>query len=117
MATESKMTDLSTPAPAKSAPAVVTAQDVKSKFSGGSDQLSGNKKTIEIYASDQEGGNFAVLVGINGVMYQIPRGSRQEVPEEVVMVLRDAMQTITSPNPAGGVTTRDVPRYNFQTHD
>lgn len=117
MANDSKVTDLSTPAPKAAAPAAAAGTGAASKFSGGGEKLSGNKKTIEIYASDQEGGNFAVLVGVNGVMYQIPRGSRELVPTEVLAVLRDAVQTITSPNPAGGVTTREVPRYNFQVHD
>lgn len=116
MAPESKITDLSTAAPAKTA-AAPAAQALQSKTSGGNAGFSGKKKTIEIYASDQEGGNFAVFVSVNGTAFQIPRGTREVVPEEVCQVLRDAVQTITSPNPAGGVTTRDVPRYNFQVHD
>jgi len=115
MASESKVTDLSTPAPKTVAP--VAANAAKSSGSTGGSGLSGKTKTLEIYASDQDGGDHAVVVGVNGVLYQIPRGTREVVPVEVLDVLRNAVQTITSPNPAGGVTTRDVPRYNFQVHD
>lgn len=84
------------------------------KSSGHDAQLSGVLIKINIYSSDQEHGSDAVLVGLNGVMYQIPRGMTHEVPEEVVGVLRDAVTDVTVPIPGGGTQTRPVPRYNFQ---
>ena len=111
---ESQVTDLSTPKPAAQAAAVSTAKKVITKQSGHDGGMSGVTKVINIYASEQEGGNFAVLLGHNGVMYQIPRGIEVEVPEEIVDILRNAITTVTLPAEAGGVTTREVPRYNFQ---
>lgn len=112
---DSKVTSLdSAPATATaSAKAIINAKTVKTTSGGGDASLSGNKKTIEIYAKDGEDGDQDVLIGVNGVMYQIKRGEVVEVPEEVVLVLRNAITTVTSPAPAGGVTTREVPRYQF----
>jgi len=47
-------------------------------------------------------------------MYQIPRGVEVEVPSEVLAILHNAVTTITLPKVEGGVSTRDVPRYNVQ---
>lgn len=111
---DSKVTSLDTaPAtPTAVAKATVAAKTVKTT-GGGDASLSGVKKTLEIYAKDGEDGDQDVLVGLNGVMYQIKRGETVEVPEEVLFILRNAITTVTSPAPAGGVTTRDVPRYQF----
>lgn len=112
MANESKITDLTTASP--KAAAVNSAPRGVVTRKGNDSSLSGVMKTINIFASEQAGGEFAVLVGLNDVMYQIPRGLEVEVPEEVVDVLNNAIYTVTLPGSAGGVVTRAVPRHNFQ---
>jgi len=113
---ESKVTDLNTVSvDAKAAKAAATpAKKAVTTQSGHNAGLSGNTKVINIFASEHEGGNFAALVGLNGVMYQIPRGVEVEVPSEVLAILHNAVTTITLPKVEGGVSTRDVPRYNVQ---
>lgn len=112
---DSKVTSLDN-APATTsaaAKAVVASKTVKTVGGGGDASLSGDKKTIEIFAQDGENGDQEVLIGVNGVMYQIKRGEPVAVPEEVLHVLRNAITTVTSSAPGGGVTTREVPRYQF----
>ena len=53
-------------------------------------------------------------VGLNGVLYQIPRGAPQSVPVEVIQVLRDAKSTLQHVGPGGVPVERVVPRYSFQ---
>lgn len=116
MSSDSKITGLSAASPAaeaavKTAPAKVA----NAKSSGHDATLSGKMVDLNIYASEQEHGSDAVEVGLNGVMYKIPRGEFFAVPEEVAAVLRNAVTSVTSPaKSGGGVITRDVPRYNFQ---
>jgi len=115
MTADSKITTLDTPTtPATAAKAKETSALV-ARSSGSSAGLSGKKVEINIYASDKEFGNNAVEIGLNGVMYLVPRGQYFSVPEELADVLRNAVITVTTANPAGGgVIERDVPRYNFQ---
>ena len=52
------------------------------------------RRTITIHASGDEEGQNAVPVGVNGVVYQIPRGVPCEVPDEVIGVLENAKTSI-----------------------
>lgn len=121
MSNDSKVTSLDTPdnnatASAKAADTAdkSPAKRATSKSSGNGTDLSGKTATINIYPSDQDGGNDAVFVAHNGVAFQIPRGENIEVPIELIEILNNAVTTVTSPAPEGGVTTREVPRYNFR---
>lgn len=98
------------------APATKSASTkVSGKQSGHDAALSGKRKKIEIFASEQEHGDNAVEVGLNGIMYLIPRGEVVDLPEEVVEVLSNAVMTVTTPVASGGgVNERRVPRYNFR---
>jgi len=117
-ANASKVTNLDTPAIDKAAAAAAAeAPAVRAKTSGsasGDVDPKAGKQIINIFASEAEGGNFAVLVGVNGVVYQIPRGINVEVPDAVVSVLNDAVTDVTIPLEAGGTVSRKVPRYNFR---
>jgi hypothetical protein len=116
MSHDSKVTTLDTASAPAAAETKAAPKRVAPKQSGHDAQLSGKTVEINIYASEQEHGSDAVEVGLNGVMYLIPRGDYWPVPEEVVEVLRNAVSTVTSPaKNGGGVVTRDVPRFNFMT--
>ena len=116
MSNDSKVTTLDTPSTAAVAEVKSAAKKIVGKQSGHDAELSGKTIDVNIYAGTEENGSNAVEVGLNGVMYLIPRGEFFPLPEEVVAVLRNAITTITSPAKAGGgVIERDVPRYNFQT--
>lgn len=52
------------------------------------------RRTITIHASGDEEGQNAVPVGVNGVVYQIPRGVPCEVPDEVIAVLENAKTSV-----------------------
>ena len=52
------------------------------------------RRTITIHASGDEEGQNAVSVGVNGVVYQIPRGLPCDVPEEVIGVLENAKTSV-----------------------
>jgi len=117
-ANASKVTNLDTPPVDKAAVAASAAEpSVRAKTSGsasGDVDAKSGKQIINIFASEAEGGNFAVLVGVNAVMYQLPRGVNVEVPDSVVDVLNNAVTDVTIPLEAGGTITRQVPRYNFR---
>lgn len=117
MSTDSKITSLDTPNPVAAVAAkAAVAKTASPKSSGHDGTLSGKTVDINIYASEQEHGSDAVEVGLNGVMYKIPRGDFYTVPEEVASVLRTSVTAVTSAVAnGGGVITRDVPRFNFQT--
>lgn len=72
--------------------------------------LSGKKKTITIHTSDAEGGQDAVPIGLNGYMYQVPRGVPVEVPVELVHILENAKTS--SYHPAGPGKTELIERVN-----
>lgn len=80
------------------------------KVDGHDIALSGKKKTITIHTSDAEGGHDAVPIGLNGYMYQVPRGMPVEVPEELVEILQNA-KTSTY-HPAGNGSTELIERVN-----
>ncbi len=112
MANDSKITELGAPVITPSSAKIAPRGTLITK--GFDAQLSGVTKNINIFAAEHEGGEFAVLVGVNEVMYQIPRGVDVQVPEEVLQVLNNAVFNITIPVAGGGVKTRNVPRYNVQ---
>ena len=116
MNNDSKITGLDTPkADAAATTKAAATKSVSAKSAGHDAQLSGKTVDINIYASEQEHGGDAVEVGLNGVMYKIPRGDFYAVPEEVAAVLQTSVITVTIPaKSGGGVVTREVPRYNYQ---
>lgn len=106
------------------APAAAPANGAASKNGGkrvvkvdGHDiQLSGNKKTITIHTSDAEGGQDAVNIGLNGYMYQVPRGIPVDVPAEVVHILENAKSSTFHPNKDGQLIERVHNRFAFSVH-
>ena len=52
------------------------------------------RRTITIHATGDEEGQNAVSVGVNGVVYQIPRGLPCDVPDEVIGVLENAKTSV-----------------------
>lgn len=97
----------------KAAPAAAkTAATTKRvpKVDGFDIALSGKKKTITIHTSDADGGQDAVPIGLNGYMYQVPRGMPVEVPAELVGILENA-KTSTY-HPAGPGKTELIERVN-----
>lgn len=105
-------------APAAAAPNKPAAAKRLPKVDGHDIALSGNKKTITIHSSGEEGGQDAVPIGLNGYMYQVPRGVPVEVPEELVHILENAKTS--SYHPAGPGTTELVERvhnrFAFSVH-
>lgn len=102
--------------PAAGAPtAPPKAEELEGKRGSGVDlHLSGKKFTVNIAVSREEDGKDAVPVGINGYVWQIPRGKPVIVPEEVVEVLKNATMTTFSSAQGGGEVPIDSPRYSFQ---
>lgn len=79
--------------------------------------LSGKKKTITIHTSESEGGHEAVPIGLNGYMYQVPRGTPVEVPEELVGILENAKVTTFHPGAkAAEFVERTSNRFAFSVH-
>lgn len=73
--------------------------------------ISGNKRIITIHPSGDDAGEEAVPVGVNGVVYQIPRGEPFEVPEEVVHALQNAVVTTYKTDGNGKAKETSMPRY------
>ena len=86
------------------------------KVDGHDIALSGNKKTITIHTSDAEGGQDAVNIGLNGYMYQVPRGVPVDVPAEVVGILENARTSTFHPNKDGELVERIHNRFAFSVH-
>lgn len=79
--------------------------------------LSGKKRTITIHTSEADGGHEAVPIGLNGYMYQVPRGMPVEVPAELVSILENAKVTTFHPGPkAGEFVERTSNRFAFSVH-
>lgn len=79
--------------------------------------LSGKKAVVTIHPAEGEGGTDAVFVSLNGYAYQIPRGEPQEVPAEVLEILRNAQTTTYRVDTkSGNVEERTVPRYAYTVH-
>lgn len=97
---------------ASAAPAAKAADAVQVKGSNHDEQLSGERRTITIHATDGDGGSDAVFVSLNGFAYQIPRATPQSVPVEVIEILKNARSTLHQ-NTSAGVVQRQVPRFSF----
>ena len=70
------------------------------------------RRTITIHASGDEEGQNAVPVGVNGVVYQIPRGVPCEVPDEVIEVLENAKTSVYKVV-NGESVEHQIPRFAF----
>ena len=87
----------------------------KLKGSAHDDEMSGDRVDIYIYAGHEENGSAPVPVGVNGVVYYIPRAKKVNVPVEVVGVLQNAVTDVHEPRGDNkGVDIRQAPRYQIQ---
>jgi hypothetical protein len=91
-----------------------TSTQVKSN--GHDVALSGRKASLTLHASDGEGGDRAQEVGLNGFMYQIPRGTPVDVPIEVLWILENAVSQKVTTEKDGSVSSRDIPRFAYTVH-
>ena len=73
--------------------AIAAAEGTKIAGANHDGELSGKRRLVTIHSTETEGGNDAVNVGLNGFMYQIPRGVACNVPEEVLQILSNAKTT------------------------
>lgn len=80
------------------------------------DELSGDRVDVTIFEQEGDAGREDVFIGINGVGYQIKRGSRVSLPVEVVHVLDNSVQTIYESQPNGDTRTRQLKRFNYTVH-
>jgi hypothetical protein len=117
MSNNTQVSDIDS-APDAAAPAPKAGAKRTAKVDGFDIALSGKKKTITIHTSEAEGGHEAVPIGLNGYMYQVPRGMPVEVPEELVSILENAKVTTFHPNPskAGEFIERTNNRFAFSVH-
>lgn len=70
------------------------------------------RRHVTVHASSDETGQNAVEVGVNGVVYQIPRGVPCAVPDEVIHVLENAKISVYKT--VDGVTQEHlIPRFAF----
>lgn len=105
-----------TPAVSAKASSASTAKR-QPKVDGFDIALSGKKKTITIHTSEVEGGHDAVPIGLNGYMYQVPRGVPVEVPEELVKILENAKVSTFHPTPGSTELNERVSnRFAFSVH-
>lgn len=93
------------------APAVATP--VAAAVVGNAAGVGAERVTITIHPTEGDGGGNAVPVGVNGYAYQIPRGSPQSVPREVLEVLQNARSTLMTNAPGGAIIERVIPRFAF----
>ena len=116
MSNNTQVSDIDS-APEASAPASKAAAKRTAKVDGFDIALSGKKKTITIHTSEAEGGHEAVPIGLNGYMYQVPRGIPVEVPEELVLILENAKVTTFHPSKEPGqFVERTSNRCAFSVH-
>jgi superfamily II helicase len=71
------------------------------------------EKRVKIIIEEQDNheGHQEVRVGVNGKVYQIQRGKEVSVPESVVSILRNAIQTKIIQQPDGSEIAKDMPRF------
>ena len=79
------------------------------------DQMSGKRVNVMMHASQGDGGSDAVFVAVNGFAYQIPRGKPVSIPEEVLDVLKNAVQTNYNTGALGSSIAQEIPRFAFNT--
>lgn len=70
------------------------------------------RRTITMHASGDEDGQNAVPVGVNGKVYQIPRGVPCEVPDEVIGVLENAKTSVYKVV-NGEAVEHQIPRFSY----
>lgn len=70
------------------------------------------RRTITIHATGDEEGQNAVPVGVNSVVYQIPRGVPCQVPDEVLGVLENARISIYK-EVNGESVEHQIPRFAY----
>lgn len=75
--------------------------------------LQGKTRVVTIHPTNDEGGSDAVFLSLNGYAYQIPRGIPVDVPVEVVEILKNAKQSITSFGKGGELIVRETQRFPF----
>lgn len=75
--------------------------------------LTGKTRVVTIHPTNDEAGSDAVFLSLNGYAYQIPRGIPVEVPDEVVQILKNAKQELTSFGKGGELITRETQRFPF----
>lgn len=92
---------------AKAARAAAASTDA-----GGEAATPAKRRHVTVHASSDETGQNAVEVGVNGVVYQIPRGVPCAVPDEVIHVLENAKISVYKT--VDGVTQEHlIPRFAF----
>lgn len=73
---------------------------------------SGNEKRVKISIAESETDPFDVFVSVNGKGYQIKRGMEVDVPQSVLHVLRNAVQTVYYVDEKSrALMERNVPRF------
>lgn len=117
MASNTQISSIDDEAPATQTAAAKTNSAKRApKVDGFDIALSGKKKTITIHASETEGGHDAVPIGLNGYMYQVPRGAPVEVPEELVFILENAKTSTFHPGKDGQLIERVSNRFAYSVH-
>lgn len=118
MSNNTQVSDIDSAPEAAAAPSAKAAAAKRSpKVDGFDAALSGKKKAITIHTSEADGGHDAVPIGLNGYMYQVPRGMPVDVPEELVQILENARVTTFHPGKtAGEFVERTSNRYAFSVH-
>ena len=76
-------------------------------------ELGGKKVNLMIMAGQEDGGNDAVSISLNGYMYQIPRNVNCKVPSEVAEIVQNAVVMQYIPGPKGTSVERAAPRFAF----
>ena len=71
------------------------------------------RRTLRIHATDGDGGQSDVFVGVNGYAYNIKRGQPVDVPQEVIDALSNASVTRYRSNQDGSTEMFETPRYAF----
>lgn len=75
--------------------------------------MNDRKFKVIINADRSHEGNTDVLLGNNGVIYQVQRDKEIVLPERFLNVLKDSKYTIYTRNDDGTEDVREVPRYSF----
>ncbi len=80
---------------------------------GADDTLSGERITVLFHSQEGDLGKLPVDVGLNGVVYRMPRNVPCRIPVEVLGVINDAVQEVYEANGAN-VIKSIRPRFSYQ---
>lgn len=80
---------------------------------GNDDALSGERVTIMFFEQDTDVGKLPVEVGLNGIVYRMPRNVKCNVPVEVLSVIKDAVEIVYEAMGAT-VVERRRPRFSYE---